>query len=116
MYHSLVAAILCYEGGIGVRNGCFCAHPYVKKLLKVSDEEAKEMKKQILAGDRSKLPGAIRASFGIYNTKEEIDDFINVLKVIIDGTYKGKYIQDKSSGSFHPNNFKIEFEKYFSLV
>jgi cysteine desulfurase/selenocysteine lyase len=25
----LVAAILGYEGGIGVRSGCFCAHPYV---------------------------------------------------------------------------------------
>jgi hypothetical protein len=27
--HFLVAAILGYEGGIGVRSGCFCAHPYV---------------------------------------------------------------------------------------
>jgi Aminotransferase class-V len=25
--HALVAAILGYEGGIGVRNGCFCAQP-----------------------------------------------------------------------------------------
>lgn len=116
MYHSLVAAILCYEGGIGVRNGCFCAHPYVKKLLKVSDEEAEIMKRQILSGDRSKLPGAIRASFGIYNTKTEIDEFINVLKMIVNKEYKGKYIQDKKSGSFHPENFEIEFEKYFTLV
>ncbi|MCJ7625238.1 MAG: aminotransferase class V-fold PLP-dependent enzyme, partial [Anaerolineaceae bacterium] len=27
--HYLVAAILSAEGGIGVRNGCFCAHPYL---------------------------------------------------------------------------------------
>jgi selenocysteine lyase/cysteine desulfurase len=26
--HFLLAAILGYEGGIGVRSGCFCAHPY----------------------------------------------------------------------------------------
>jgi selenocysteine lyase/cysteine desulfurase len=31
--HGLVAAILGCEGGIGVRNGCFCAHPYVVHLL-----------------------------------------------------------------------------------
>ncbi len=115
-YHSLVAAILCFEGGIGVRNGCFCAHPYVKKLLKISDEEALEMKNQILAGDKSKLPGAVRASFGIYNTKEEVDDFINILKMIINKEYKGKYLQERITGSYHPENFKIDFEKYFSLA
>lgn len=116
MYHSLVAAILCYEGGIGVRNGCFCAHPYVKKLLKVTEEEAELMKKQILSGDRSNLPGAVRASFGIYNTKEEIDDFVDVLRKIINKDYKGKYIQDKKNGSYHPENFKIDFSEYFSLI
>jgi selenocysteine lyase/cysteine desulfurase len=116
MYHSLVAAILCYEGGVGVRNGCFCAHPYVKRLLKVSDEEAAKMKERILAGDRTNLPGAVRASFGVYNTKEEIDEFIEVLKMIINKEYKVKYIQEKSSGAFHPENFNLNFTKYFSLV
>ncbi|MCK5452898.1 MAG: aminotransferase class V-fold PLP-dependent enzyme, partial [Calditrichia bacterium] len=33
MPHALTAAILNYEGGIGVRNGCFCAHPYIKLLM-----------------------------------------------------------------------------------
>lgn len=116
MYHSLAAAILCYEGGIGVRNGCFCAHPYIKKLLKISDIEAQEMKKQILIGDRSSLPGAVRASFGIYNIKEEIDEFIHTIKIIVDKKYRGKYILDRKSGSYHPENFRIDFEKYFSIV
>ena len=33
--HFLLAAILSYEFGIGVRNGCFCAHPYMLHLLGV---------------------------------------------------------------------------------
>lgn len=37
--HALVAAILGYEGGIGVRNGCFCAHPYVVHLLGLDGAE-----------------------------------------------------------------------------
>lgn len=115
-HHSLVAAILCYEGGIGVRNGCFCAHPYVKKLLKVDEEEAKRMENNIIAGDRSELPGAVRASLGIYNTKEEIDEFVKMLEVIINQEYKGKYVQDKESGSFYPSNFEINFKEYFSLI
>lgn len=115
-HHGLVAAVLCYEGAIGVRNGCFCAHPYIVKLLNVSAEEARKLREDILSGDRSKLPGAIRASFGIYNTKEEIDEFINVLKTIINREYKGKYIIDRKSGSYYPENFKVDYSKYFSLL
>ncbi len=31
--HTLIAAVLGYEHGVGVRSGCFCAHPYVAHLL-----------------------------------------------------------------------------------
>ncbi len=31
--HALVAAILGYEHGVGVRSGCFCAQPYMSHLL-----------------------------------------------------------------------------------
>ena len=35
MHHALVAARLSAEWGIGVRHGCFCAHPYLIRLLGV---------------------------------------------------------------------------------
>ena len=35
--HALAAAVLSCGMGIGVRNGCFCAHPYVKAILHVSE-------------------------------------------------------------------------------
>src|SRR5450759_1890288 len=41
--HSLLAANLGYAFGIGVRNGCFCAHPYRLHLLGVVDEEAQQV-------------------------------------------------------------------------
>lgn len=116
MHHALVSAILCYEGGIGVRNGCFCAHPYVKRLLNISDLEAKELKNSILNNDRSKIPGAVRASFGVYNTKEEIDEFVYQIEKIIKGKYVGKYELNKASGSFHPLDFKVDYENYFVLM
>ena len=37
--HALVAAILGYEGGIGVRSGCFCAQSYVSILLRRDPSE-----------------------------------------------------------------------------
>ena len=35
MHHALVAARSSAEFGIGVRHGCFCAHPYLIRLLGV---------------------------------------------------------------------------------
>jgi selenocysteine lyase/cysteine desulfurase len=115
MDHALVAAILAYEGGIGVRNGCFCAHPYVKRLLGVSPEEAKEVEKYILARDRSKIPGAVRMSFGLYNTKAEIDKFLEVLNMIVESNYQGKYQLDKERGEYYPEGFTTDFSKFFTL-
>jgi cysteine desulfurase/selenocysteine lyase len=115
MSHALVAAILSYEGGIGVRNGCFCAHPYVKQLLGVDEEESREVEAQIIARDRSRLPGMVRISFGLYNTEEEIDQLIDMLKTIAKKQYKGEYILDKERGEYHPKGFSYDFQKYFSL-
>ncbi len=113
--HSLVASILGHEFGIGVRNGCFCAHPYILHLLGLKPGEAEAVRSQILAGDRSKVPGLLRASFGLYNTFDEIDALVQALTDIAKGNYQGEYIQDKSTGEFHPKGWIPEFKGYFSL-
>ncbi|UCF71666.1 MAG: aminotransferase class V-fold PLP-dependent enzyme [candidate division WOR-3 bacterium] len=115
MDHALVSAILSYEGGIGVRNGCFCAHPYVKCLLGVTPEQAKEVEKHILARDRSTIPGTFRISFGLYNTKQEIDEFCKVLRKIIKKEYIGKYLLDKERGEYYPEGFQVDFSKFFTF-
>jgi selenocysteine lyase/cysteine desulfurase len=113
--HALVASILSYEWGIGTRNGCFCAHPYVKCLLDVSEAEANDMEKRILARDRSTLPGFVRASFGIYNTKEEVDVLCEALSAIAKGNYRDGYLLNKERGEFYRTDVTDEFEKYFSM-
>jgi cysteine desulfurase/selenocysteine lyase len=113
MPHALVAAILNYEGGIGVRNGCFCAHPYVKCLLGVSLEESRILEEKILKHDRSTLPGAVRMSFGMYNSKPEIDQMISSLKRIVENDYTGRYEMCAETGEYYPKDFSIDFTKYF---
>lgn len=113
--HSLVAAILNYEHGIGVRSGCFCAHVYVKCLLRVSDDDAREMEREILARDRTRLPGTVRASFGLYNTIAEVDRLVSALTDIAAGRYSDSYILDAEKGEYTPRGFEPEFAKYFSL-
>ena len=50
--HGLVAAILGYEHGIGVRAGCFCAHPYVAHLLGLDSDAAREWAQRVRGGDK----------------------------------------------------------------
>ncbi|KMT23182.1 aminotransferase class V-fold PLP-dependent enzyme [Clostridium cylindrosporum] len=76
--HNIVAERLADYRAIAVRHGGFCAHSYVRRLLGISNEKAYNY---IING--VDMPGMVRASFGLYNTTEEIDEFIDVLKKII---------------------------------
>jgi selenocysteine lyase/cysteine desulfurase len=115
MSHFQAAAILGHEYGIGVRSGCFCAHPYVLHLLELNEEQAIEVRDQMLAGDKSQMPGLIRASFGLYNTVDEVDRFADAVQAIASGQFEGTYHQDTSSGEYLPEGWQPEFESYFSL-
>ncbi|WP_346619811.1 aminotransferase class V-fold PLP-dependent enzyme [Blastococcus montanus] len=59
--HGLVAARLSAEYGIGVRSGCFCAHPYMARLLGLTEAQVDQFHRDARSGDR-RLPGAVRAS------------------------------------------------------
>src|SRR5207244_8367483 len=66
--HALVAARLSAEHAIGVRHGCFCAHPYLLRLLDLRPDEVAEYHAAVLRGDRRRVPGAVRASAGLSTT------------------------------------------------
>ena len=62
-------------GAVATRRGAFCAHPYVWRLMGISEEE----QEGLVECDASGTPGMIRVSFGIYNTEEEVDEFLKIL-------------------------------------
>jgi cysteine desulfurase/selenocysteine lyase len=113
--HFLLAAVLGYEFGIGVRSGCFCAHPYILHLLGLSNQQASAVRQRMLQGDKSEMPGLVRISFGLYNTIQEVDVLLDALQVISTGKYKGQYIQDKATGEYSPLNWQVNFSDYFKL-
>ena len=113
--HFLAAAVLGFEYGIGVRSGCFCAHPYILHLLGLSPEEAAEVRRRMMAGDKSEMPGLIRISFGLYNTHEEVDYLLSALENIARGRYQGRYAQDKATGEYTPAGWQPDFTDYFEL-
>ena len=113
--HFLLAAILGYEGGIGVRSGCFCAHPYVVHLLQLAEDEAGVWRDRILSGNRAHMPGMVRASFGCYNDESDVDRLVEMVARAARGDYQGDYRLDPASGEYVPAGFEERLADYFEL-
>jgi len=103
IHHALVAARLSAEYGIGVRHGCFCAHPYLLRLLDLSPEEVAEYRAAVLRHDRREMPGAVRASAGLSTSLTDIERFLAAVADIAGGRPAPvPYLQDPSTGDYWP--------------
>jgi selenocysteine lyase/cysteine desulfurase len=101
--HALVAARLSAEHGIGVRHGCFCAHPYLTRLLGLSPEEIAAYRAAVRAGDRRQVPGAVRASAGINTSDADIERFLAaVASIASGGPSPVRYQRDPATGDYWP--------------
>ncbi|WP_442790449.1 aminotransferase class V-fold PLP-dependent enzyme [Nonomuraea sp. NBC_01738] len=67
-----VAEALSGEYGIGVRDGKFCAHPFVRHLLGTAD-----------GGCEDGTASAVRASIGIGTTDEHVDRLLTALRDLV---------------------------------
>jgi len=57
----------------------------------------------------------VRASFGCYNTSEDIDRLADMLERIRLGDYEGRYEVDVTSGEYTPRGYTDSFGKFFLL-
>jgi selenocysteine lyase/cysteine desulfurase/rhodanese-related sulfurtransferase len=78
----MVAAVLGEEAGIAVRNGRFCAHIHADQML------AEQSGHTVEVGVPS---GAVRASFGIYNTESEVDRLVDAVRMVAQRKWVGSY-------------------------
>ncbi len=99
--HGLIAAVLGYEHGVGVRSGCFCAHPYTAHLLDLDRTEALAWVDRARHGDKRGAPGMVRISFGCYNDMRDVDLAVQALEQVVAGEITAAYQAD-ADGSFHP--------------
>lgn len=90
MHHTLVAEILSGEAGIATRTGCFCAQPYVRKLLNLTPADIIKC----IHDSPATRPGMVRVSFGLYNDYREIDLFVQTVTKIVEYKefYRKKYL------------------------
>jgi selenocysteine lyase/cysteine desulfurase len=106
--HGLAAAILNDYYNIAVRNECFCAHPYVKEMI---IDELLDLNKEFDGNDfhaeyKAKV-GMVRASFGIYSTKDDVNALVSALEDIVAkrDEYVKSYFLDET-GLYSHKSFK----------
>ena len=82
--HGLTAAALNDFHNIQVRNGCFCAHPYVREMLKRElwdmDIDPNALNAE---ADIERKRGMSRASLGLYTTEEDLLALVDAIKDLI---------------------------------
>ncbi len=84
----LLAQILAAEHGVGVRNGRFCAHPFVGELIRRNHDTTGAAS----AADDGRGPGAVRASLGVASCEDDVDRLLSALGEIITSGPAGKYV------------------------
>ena len=105
VHHALVAARLSAEHGIGVRHGCFCAHPYLLRLLDLTDDEVARLPRR-RAARRSPTDArrGARASATIATTAADVDRLLAAVARVADGTAPPvAYEQDEHTGDYWPD-------------
>ncbi|MGH4016218.1 MAG: aminotransferase class V-fold PLP-dependent enzyme [Pseudonocardiaceae bacterium] len=80
--YAQLAAVLSAEYGIGVRHGCFCAHPLMMALLRISPAHRAHLYHDLSRGQPAEVPGAVRASIGLGTTSADIAHLIDALDTI----------------------------------
>jgi selenocysteine lyase/cysteine desulfurase len=100
--HALVAARLSAEFGIGVRHGCFCAHPYLVRLLGMRGASLESFRSMARAGERASLPGAVRASGGLTTTLGDVERLLRAVGEIASTPTPSSYVQNERNGEWWP--------------
>jgi selenocysteine lyase/cysteine desulfurase len=78
-----LADALSARHAIGVRNGCFCAHPLMSELLAVPEATTERLHAELRAGGTPDLPGAVRASLGVGTTASDVDHLVAALHEVV---------------------------------
>jgi len=113
--HGLATAVLNDYHNVAVRNGCFCAHPYVRELLK---PELWALDLDPDAADAASLlerrQGMVRASLGLYTTDDDIDALLaGVRDLLARPDYYRDLYEPDASANFQHRTFKIPVEALF---
>jgi cysteine desulfurase / selenocysteine lyase len=118
MPHGLVTAVLNDYFCIAVRNECFCAQPFVRQLLGISDSEGIAPDSCMETCGAEEKPGMVRVSFGLYNSRADVDYVAEALSRIVQDAdfYRDNYFPVlDGSGDYRHRIFRFKPDDVFSF-
>jgi len=95
-----VADYLAGQHGIAVRHGAFCAHPYVRRLTQ--EPECKTC---------TPPAGMVRVSFGIYNTREDVEALITAMNELAHEAVPVVKMQARKRAGGRKNETRLPFDR-----
>jgi selenocysteine lyase/cysteine desulfurase len=115
--HGLTAALLNDYFNVSVRNECFCAHPYVREMItEVLSNESDDLSDEEIERLADLHRGMVRASFGIYSTKADVDLLVRGLKDIQSRLeHYAPLYERKESGDYVHRTFAFDHQRLFSV-
>jgi selenocysteine lyase/cysteine desulfurase len=120
MMPNQMAKELALRSGIGIRFGCHCAHIIIKHLLNVGPSLERFQRLIVTIFPKLRLPGLDRISFGIENSKEEVDTLIQVLAEIAGKpktlAYKNAAITDSGTSGFSGKEVQKQMDEFVRVA
>lgn len=101
-YHGLTAAALSAEHGVAVRDGCFCAHPLMLRLLGTGEDAARAIRREVANGIHRNVPGAVRMSMGLSTTIDDLDRALRAIREVAGGP-RWTYRYDEAADQYVPD-------------
>jgi len=98
-----VAAALSAEYGVGVRHGCFCAHPLMTALLGINDAESDVIRAGLRSGAAPAVPGAVRASMGLGTTASDVERLVDAVASVARSGLRWTYTSSPDGTSTWPD-------------
>ncbi len=96
LQHDKLSIELDRRYGIATRNGCFCAQPLLNRLLKLGAKP--EWTRAVSRGEDVEIPGATRATFGIYNREEDVEMLARAIGEVVSGKAGDSLVKLAKSG------------------
>ena len=113
----MTAAVLNDYFNIATRNQCFCAHPYVREMItEVLAEEEDELDDDELERLAELHRGMVRASFGVYSTRADVDLLCSAVRAIVERRAEFEQHYDRQEdGDFAHKTFQFDHTEAFSV-
>ena len=78
----------------------------------IAEDRMQRIVDRLAAGDHTTVPGLVRVSLGIYNTREDIDYLTEAFRSIVTDGPRARYVLHPTHRDYVPEDWDFDFDSY----